>query len=446
MRTVVLVPRRSDGGRRDALWAWVRNRWETEAPEYQIYEGEDTPGPFNRAASINSAAAKADADDPWDVAIIGDSDSFVGWEQLRAGIERAVETGQMTLPYVFFSYLGPGMTRKVMGGFNGRWDPDWSLPGTCSSCVIVPRAMWELVGGFDEGFVGWGMEDVAFSNACITLGGTVQRIETTADGVPTHVWHLFHGVSKENADTPLYRANVARVDRYGACDYDPAQMRPLLIELGLKRPIPRRLIRTVPETTTDEVEEFWQTAIDLHPDWDHITYRDPTNPADFPITSPYWSSCQNGAQLAGLIRLEALLTHGGIYIDSDVELYHPLDELLVTGAFAAWEDQDTVPDAVIGATAGHPAISACLDLALGRLIGGVPAEQNWRTGNGAWSTGPGVMTTLLPHRRDVVLLEPVSFFPYHYTEKHRRYEDFTEVPGCFGAHHWAASWLPPEAR
>ena len=84
--------------------------------------------------------------------------------------------------------------------------------------------------------------------------------------------------------------------------------------------IPRILHRTVPAETAAEAEQFWAKAVALHPGWEHHTWRDPLDPAEFPITSPHWWRCMTGAQLAGLVRLEVLWNHGGIYIDSDVEL------------------------------------------------------------------------------------------------------------------------------
>ena len=204
--------------------------------------------------------------------------------------------------------------------------------------------------------------------------------------------------------------------------------------------IPPRLIRTVPAETSYQVEGWWQQACRLHPHWQHITLRDPLDPRDFPLTSPYWDRCQTGAQLAGLVRLEALLTLGGVYIDSDVELFRPLDILRRVPAFAAYEDAKVIPDAVLGAEQHHPAIRLCLMMACARMES---SSSDWRTGNGAWSTGPGVTTHVLAARDDVLLLPPGSFYPYHYTEKERASEDFrTLQPWAFGAHHWAASWLP----
>lgn len=207
--------------------------------------------------------------------------------------------------------------------------------------------------------------------------------------------------------------------------------------------IPPRLIRTIPEHVTDEVERFWEKACELHPDWQHVTYREPIEPAWFPITGHLFAACQSGAQKAGLIRLEVLLNGGGVYIDSDVELYRPLDCLLSLGGFAAWEDPEVVPDAVLAAEPEHPAIRECLRLAVERFGSG---SGDWRTGSGAWATGPGVTTTVLPNRDDFAVLPPGTFYPYHYTERERRHWDHKGTqPWSFGAHHWHASWLADHA-
>lgn len=201
--------------------------------------------------------------------------------------------------------------------------------------------------------------------------------------------------------------------------------------------IRRRLVRCVPKETTDQVELWWDQACALHPRWEHLTLRDPLDPSDFPLTSEYWGHCKNGAQLAGLVRLETIIG-SGVYIDSDIEVLRPLDDLLNHHAFAAYEDAEIVPDAMFGAEANHPAILACLELAIERINSD---SIDWRTGNGAWSTGPGVFTTVLPGRADVTLLDRDSFYPYGYWEKHRASEDFSLNPNTYAVHRWAASWL-----
>lgn len=210
--------------------------------------------------------------------------------------------------------------------------------------------------------------------------------------------------------------------------------------------IPRRLIRTVPSTTAAEVEGFWQRSCDLHHDWDHVTFRDPIDTALFPITAEHWAACANGAQMAGLIRLEALLNLGGFYLDSDLELFRPLDDLAEMGAVGCWEDSRTVPDLFLAAEPGHPAIAACLDLALDRLHGD---GRTWRDDGGAWSTGPGVTTTVLPGRDDVTLLDPDAFCAVHWSYKGPHipnYELRRRTPHARGRHWWRGSWLPDHQR
>lgn len=197
--------------------------------------------------------------------------------------------------------------------------------------------------------------------------------------------------------------------------------------------IPKNMIRTVPETTSALVEEWWSHAQFLHPHWNLMTFRDPIDRSLFPITSQYWDMCSSGAQMAGLIRLEAVYTHGGVYLDSDVQVIRQFDPLLGLRGFAAWEDQRVIPDAIFGAEQGHPAIRECLDVAISFV----------KNGLGAWDSGPGVFTDVLQNRQDFTLFPPETFYPYHYSVKNTRasQDDYSRFPWCYAVHHWHASWL-----
>lgn len=192
--------------------------------------------------------------------------------------------------------------------------------------------------------------------------------------------------------------------------------------------IPRILIRTVPAETTDEVELFWARAVDLHPDWAAITLRDPI-PGTYTRSLALRDRCSSGAQFAGLVRLEALMLHGGIYLDSDFEVYQPFDPLVPLEGFAGYEDPGVIPDAVLGFEQGHPALTEVWDYAVDHL------DQ------GAWESGPGATTAVLPSWPGILLLPPGSLYPYHWTERSRRHDDHASTnPWAFGAHHWHASW------
>lgn len=196
--------------------------------------------------------------------------------------------------------------------------------------------------------------------------------------------------------------------------------------------IPKILHRTTVAEPSEEAERYWAQFHALYggTDWELRSWTEPLNPADFPLTSRWWSKCQNGAQKAGLVRLELLFTYGGVYVDSDVEPVSRFDPLLGAGVFAGWEDETTVPDAVLGAEPGHRLIRACLDEAVRRL----------RRGQNAWYTGPGVVTALLP-RHGALVLPPGAFYPYHYLAKTERHAAGQAKPWVFCIHHWAGSWL-----
>lgn len=196
--------------------------------------------------------------------------------------------------------------------------------------------------------------------------------------------------------------------------------------------IPRRLVRTVPESTSDEVEDLWRKATELHPHWQHVTLRDPIDPQGFPITSPYWNDCETGAQFADLVRAEDLYHNGGFYIDSDVLMLKPFDVLCGMQAVVGWEDTQYIPNAVMGFTPGHPALKLVLDSAIARRH------------QGTWQAGVGVTTEVFKGRDDMVLLPPGSFYGVHWRQAHDRKVDWKRAaaqnPWAFALHLYKASW------
>jgi hypothetical protein len=219
VRVVVLVPRRSDGGWRDTVWAWVKARWEREFPDWPVVEGHDSgSGLFSRCEALNRAAEEAGE---WDVAVIADGDSITSPIQSAAAVGWAASTGRLAYAFDEFLYLSCQMTGDILNGYGGSWEPgvEWSLANTQSSQLAVPRALWDQVRGFDPGFDGWGYEDVAFASACETLGGVAVR-------VPGPVWHLWHPPSTDPTHARL--ANLDRLNLYLEVHGDRKRMADLI--------------------------------------------------------------------------------------------------------------------------------------------------------------------------------------------------------------------------
>lgn len=223
MKTVILVPRRADNGHRDRLWQFAQVHWENLG--FAIYEGDHTEGPFNRSAAVNRAAELAGT---WDSAIIIDSDVLVDLARVKDGMVYSDEMSRIVFPFRTYQALNAGMTEMIMDGYHGSWTKGIraTFYDNRSACEIVPRSVWESVGGFDERFIGWGWEDVGFIHYSDALNGNHLRL--VGD-----LWHLWHHRSPENNHaSPLFLANRDLAHRYLEARFSPAETVAILSEPG----------------------------------------------------------------------------------------------------------------------------------------------------------------------------------------------------------------------
>jgi hypothetical protein len=222
-RVVILVPWRGGDPERERLWEWTRAWWERKYPEWPIYVGvQEDDEPFNAAATRNKAAALAG---DWDVAIVLDADAIC--ETAREAVAEAWATQSYTLAFTRAIRLTPEETEIVMSGgpYPERKGPVGPIE---SMCVVLPRSVWDTVGGYDERFVGWGAEDNAMLVATTCLVG---RHHT----VPGEVWHLHHtpAADSDRGDGPwrpieTLKANRALFDIYARAQGYPDAMRALI--------------------------------------------------------------------------------------------------------------------------------------------------------------------------------------------------------------------------
>lgn len=97
------------------------------------------------------------------------------------------------------------------------------------------------------------------------------------------------------------------------------------------------------------------------PDWEIIEW----NESNYDVTAhPYTREAyelKKWAFVSDVARLEIVKREGGVYMDTDVELRSPLDELLECDAFYAFETNLYVNSGQgFGAAAGHPSIKEML--------------------------------------------------------------------------------------
>lgn len=436
MRAVFLVPRRAGFRDRDALWTFCRSYWKRSLPEIPVYEGNHDEGLFNRSKALNRAAVRAGE---WDVGVVLDADVILAPDLVRQAIDRADATGKLVVAFDVRHDLSRVGTARILEGYSGDWSRfvERDHFDQHSGIVALPRRLFDQLGGFDEGFEGWGYEDTAFAIAAETAAGP--RINLRGE-----CWHLFHARAPEaRAYSPSWSANRRRRDEYAKAAGDLPRIltlrsseTPVLDETR----IPRIFHRVIPEKLNATAERYWRLLGELHPGWQMKTWRDPLDPELFPETSPSWSKVDSGASLSDLVRLEALLRFGGVFVDWDCRPLRSFEPLLALDAFAGYEDERIVPNAVLGAKPYHPAIRETLDRALAAVS----------AGRGTWPAGPGATTAALRNRPDVLLLPPEAFYPIDYRDPDRDAKmaafDLERHPSSFVLHEYWGSWLEPERR
>ncbi len=208
----VLFPYRGDDGHRDRLFGYVLRWWEVYFPEAQICVGRNFEHPFNRGAARNDAYKQAEGS----VIIVADADTIPTVYGVKTGIADAVAEKVWCIPYAEERYynLKEDMTQRVLEAgvqtmifepHNGEYEHKIT---SWAGCLIVPRNAWEVVGGYDERFIGWGYEDNSQYLKLDALWGPHRRQDS-------YICHLWHPVTKENSfESPDIKHNRSLYQQY----------------------------------------------------------------------------------------------------------------------------------------------------------------------------------------------------------------------------------------
>ena len=195
--------------------------------------------------------------------------------------------------------------------------------------------------------------------------------------------------------------------------------------------IPKILHRTLPAKPLPDVDRIWNTVIANTEGWELRTYQSPRDPADWPLTGHVFHLCRDKAEESDLVRLEALWVHGGVYVDSDMELTQPLDWVSDYECLTGWESANWYGMAFIAAVPEHPAIGALMR----RFMAHVEAQTER-------STFPIVATKLWRERDDVTVMPQKVLYPYHNgIDPGNAKKDWASDPEVFAIHRWHGSWL-----
>jgi Glycosyltransferase like family 2 len=181
---------------------WLKAYWQEQLPAAEIIVGEDPSDcPFSKSVAVNNGVAESTGD----ILVIVDADGYISADKVlyvADEIRDAQERGQRLwfVPYRQFYRLTEAASAELLD--SDPADPlefPEPLPSALAmgdndprighwygaAIQICSREAFDIVGGWDERFRGWGGEDAAATHAMDTLYAP----HKTLPGQVLHVWH-----------------------------------------------------------------------------------------------------------------------------------------------------------------------------------------------------------------------------------------------------------------
>lgn len=155
--------------------------------------------------------------------------------------------------------------------------------------------------------------------------------------------------------------------------------------------------------------------------------------------------CKKYAFVSDAARLWAMVTYGGIYMDTDVEVIKPLDEFLSVQAFSGFEKPEQIPTGIMGCEKGFPLFDDLLREYTDRAF--IRSDGSFdMTTNVAYITKAclerGLVLNNEEQEVDGMHLYPMDWF----CPKNGSTGEISETENTYTIHHFAGSWGTPKDR
>ncbi|NCI79690.1 glycosyltransferase family 32 protein [Acinetobacter kanungonis] len=178
-----------------------------------------------------------------------------------------------------------------------------------------------------------------------------------------------------------------------------------------------------------ECMETWHVYLT---DWEFKLWNEENSPMDHPMVKKAMDE-KKYAFVADYVRIFALYTEGGIYLDTDIEVVKDFEPLLYNKFFAAYEDiEKNAPNsAVLGSVKKHSILRAMLE---------------YYDNSTYFMTIPFVLATVLKNNNfnkdEYIIFDREYFYPYHIIESYPinqlMFKHITS--NTYAIHHWKKSW------
>lgn len=143
------------------------------------------------------------------------------------------------------------------------------------------------------------------------------------------------------------------------------------------------------------------------------------------------------------VRLHVLLQHGGIYMDTDVEVLKNIDIFLSNSAFSGFESNEFIPTGIIGCIKGHTWVERLLNYY---------SNRSFKNNDGTLNLIPNtkVITEITKNEYGLklgnfkqVLKGGINIYPSEYfCPKDWKTQELHVTENTYTIHHFSGSWIP----
>ena len=152
------------------------------------------------------------------------------------------------------------------------------------------------------------------------------------------------------------------------------------------------------------------------------------------------------AFVSDYVRVYALYNYGGIYLDTDVEVFKKFDDLLENDSFWGFEEEDYIATSTIGAKKGNKLIKKFLDSYENKSFlkedGSIDTLTNVAIVSKIISNLGVKLDGTFQKVENIAAVYPQEYFsPYDYINCYSKKTDKS-----YAMHHFYKSWLPFSAR
>ena len=197
----IAIPWRSQPSR-VAAFEYVCKRYRALFPEAKLYFG-DMPGEKWNMSGSRNIAVDAAINDGCEVILVSDADVEPEKYSIEKAITNTLAEGVIFLPYTETYFLTAEVSESWITGEMPLIEAvrvSQVYRNQIAGAYVITPAIFKKLNGWDERFVGWGFEDLAFLDAHETLIGPVKR----AHGVLISLFHQDRDKSNVDSNETRY--------------------------------------------------------------------------------------------------------------------------------------------------------------------------------------------------------------------------------------------------